>query len=174
MARGNATTELQVVRLAHIRDTDHVVVIGPGPGVGLRAAGERASTAVGVEPSAAMRRIATKRCAELVRRGKVRLRPATATSTGLPDASFDVVLSVNNVQLWPDRADALAEIRRLLKPGGSLLVSAHRRRLPGDGRSLADEVTASGFDEVQHWVWTPPSRGVPAAAQLRAGLPDES
>lgn len=172
MTRGNALTELQVVRLAHLRDTDDVVVVGPGPGIGLRAAGQRAATAVGVEPSPAMRRAAGRRCADLIRSGRVRMHAGTASSTGLHDASCDAALSVNNVQLWPDLAASLTELRRVLRPGGSLLISTHHRWLPDSGEALARAVSAAGFGEVQHWVWAPPSRWVPHAAQLRARLPE--
>ncbi|MCX4625579.1 hypothetical protein [Streptomyces sp. NBC_01443] len=38
MAHGNAATELHVVALAAPAEQDVVLVVGPGPGVGLRAA----------------------------------------------------------------------------------------------------------------------------------------
>jgi arsenite methyltransferase len=171
MARGNAATERQMVRLARLHDSDTVLVVGPGPGIGLRAAGEQAAWTIGVEPSERMRADASQRCAELVRAGKVELREGTAESTGAPDASCDVVLSVNNVQLWPDRALALAELYRVLRPGGVLLLSMHERWLPGGRGGLSADVEAAGFAEVQCWAWQPPGRGALTAAQLRARRP---
>ncbi|QUH01040.1 class I SAM-dependent methyltransferase [Saccharopolyspora erythraea] len=168
MARTNAATELQVVELARLSGDERVAVIGPGPGVGLLAAGERAAWAVGVEPSERMRRSAAQRCASLVAAGKVELRDATAEDTSLPDVSCDVVLSVNNAQLWPDRAIALAELHRVLRPGGLLLVSTHERWLPGGRAGLSRDAREAGFDEVQTWAWEPPGRAAPPQAQLRA------
>ncbi|MBB5153008.1 class I SAM-dependent methyltransferase [Saccharopolyspora phatthalungensis] len=164
MARGNAAAEQQVVRLARLTGSEQVLVIGPGPGVGLRAAGEQAASVVAVEPSARMRQAADRRCADLP---NVVVRGGTAEATGQGDAAFDVVLSVNNVQLWPDRAAALAELRRVLRPGGILLLSTHERWLPGGRSGLHADVQAAGFTDVQTWAWQPPTRGT-TQAQTRA------
>lgn len=166
MARGNAAAEHQVVRLARLTGAEEVLVIGPGPGVGLRAAAEQAARVIAVEPSARMRQAATHRCAEL---NNVVVRDGTADTTGQPDAVFDVVLSVNNVQLWPDRPAALAELRRVLRPGGVLLLSAHERWLPGGRPGLHSDVQSAGFIDVQTWAWKP-DRGT-TQAQTRAIKP---
>ncbi|GAA2776487.1 class I SAM-dependent methyltransferase [Saccharopolyspora taberi] len=168
MARANAETELQVVRLAKLRGTERVAVIGPGPGIGLRAAGEQAAWTVGIEPSERMRQDAADRCAALVKAGKVELRDGTAERTGLPDSDFDVVISVNNAQLWPDRPAALAELHRLLRPGGLFLLSTHERWLPGGRAGLDADVRDAGFDDVQTWAWQPRARGMTPQAQVRA------
>ena len=168
MARSNARTELQVVRLARLAGTERVAVVGHGPGVGLRAAGEQAAHVVGIDPSERMRQDAAHRCADLVDAGKVELRDGTAEATGLPDTSFDVVLSVNNAQLWPDRSAALAELHRVLRPGGLLLLSTHDRWLPGGRPGLTTDVRDAGFDEVQVWAWQPPGRIATLQAQVRA------
>ncbi|MEV0699422.1 class I SAM-dependent methyltransferase [Saccharopolyspora sp. NPDC050389] len=166
MARSNAAAEQQVVRLARLTGAEEVLVIGPGPGVGLRAAGEMAARVVAVEPSAPMRDASCRRCAELP---NVAVEDGTAEATGQPDAAFDVVLSVNNVQLWPDRAAALAELHRVLRPGGVLLLSTHERWLPGGRAGLHADVRAAGFADVQTWAWQP-NRGT-TQAQTRAIRP---
>lgn len=171
MAYGNAATELQVVRLARLSASDTVLVIGPGPGVGLRAAGLEAAHAVGVEPSVRMRETADKRCADLVRDRKVELCDGTAEATGQPDSAFTTVISVNNAMLWPDRAAALAELYRVLRPGGTLLISTHARWLPGGRAALTTDVETAGFDEVQSWAWEPPTPAASTAIQLRARRP---
>jgi ubiquinone/menaquinone biosynthesis C-methylase UbiE len=47
---------------------------------------------------------------------------ADAQATGLPDGAFDHVVCQAGLQFFPDRAKALAEARRMLKPGGRLTV----------------------------------------------------
>ena len=80
------------------------------------------------------------------------------------DASFDAVVSTEAFHWFPDRRKALAEIRRVLRPGGQLLlalvnprfalagrVADVASRLAGEPfhwptrRELARQVTAAGF-----------------------------
>ncbi len=171
MVSANRATEREAVRLTEITGADLVVVVGCGPGVGLLAAGENAGLAVGIDPSAEMRSVARRRCAPLIRAGTVEVRDGTAEDTGFPDQSVDAVTAVNNVQLWPNRAAALAELRRILRPDGRVLLSAHERWLPGGVVGLLDDVRDAGFIEVQCWTWQPPHRWSFPAAQLRARRP---
>ncbi|MGH3449957.1 MAG: class I SAM-dependent methyltransferase [Haloechinothrix sp.] len=169
MARGNGATEEHVVNVAVLAATDTVLVVGPGPGVGLRAAAERARLTIGVDPSDDMLRACRQRCAGLGQR--LRLRRGSAERTGADDASFDVVLTVNNVQIWDDRASGFAELCRVLRPGGRLLLSTHEKWLPVPRHDLAAEVGAAGFIDVQSWTWDPPGRMTARACQLRARKP---
>jgi arsenite methyltransferase len=126
MAGVNADTERYVVDQAKLHSADTVVVVGPGPGIGLRAAAEATPNglAIGVEPAELMRQTAQRRCADLPP-DRFRLVPGTAAATGLPTESADAVLSVDSAQLWPDLPAALTELRRVLRPGGRLLVTVH-------------------------------------------------
>ncbi|MDT8914582.1 class I SAM-dependent methyltransferase [Amycolatopsis sp. PS_44_ISF1] len=165
MARGNAGTEHRVVDLARLEPDEIVLVVGPGPGIGLDAAGRLAGEVIGVEPSAEMRALCLERCGN-----RVELRDGSAARTGSADASADVVLTVNNVELWEDRAAAFAELFRVLRPGGRMLLSAHEKGLPVSRHELADEAAAAGFTDLQTWTWQPPGFA-PLAAQLKAVKP---
>jgi ubiquinone/menaquinone biosynthesis C-methylase UbiE len=48
---------------------------------------------------------------------------ASATSLPLADASFDAIVSSEAFHWFPDQPAALAECRRILRPGGGLLVA---------------------------------------------------
>ncbi len=47
---------------------------------------------------------------------------ADAAALPFPEASFDVVLSVNTIYLWPDPARVLAEMNGVLKLDGRLVL----------------------------------------------------
>jgi ubiquinone/menaquinone biosynthesis C-methylase UbiE len=49
-----------------------------------------------------------------------------ASKMPLPDGSFDVVVAQQGLQFLPDKPAALAEMRRVLTPGGRLLLSVWR------------------------------------------------
>lgn len=55
---------------------------------------------------------------------------ADAAELPFPDASFDVVVSTLALHHWERPEDALREIRRVLAPGGSLLLLDLRRDVP--------------------------------------------
>jgi arsenite methyltransferase len=173
MARGNAATENQLVELADLQQDETVLVLGPGPGIGLHATAMRAAHVIGVDPSETMLAACRQRCDELVDNGTVQLVRGDAENTGQRDASVDVVLSVNNVMLWPDWRAGFTEVRRVLRPGGRMLLSAHDKWLPGGLPALASAVTAAGFDDVETWTWEPPGRSATTAAQLRARRPPD-
>lgn len=171
MARGNAATERHLVEIAALGQDDVVLVLGPGPGIGLQEAGMRSGHVIGIDPSEVMRAAARRRCADLISQSRVRVASGVAADTGQPDSSVDVVLAVNNVQIWPDWRAGFAELHRVLRPGGRLLLSAHQKWLPGGQAALTGAVEEAGFGEVQTWTWEPPGRGATIAVQLRARRP---
>ena len=120
---------------------------------------------VAVEPSAVMRDVAARRCAEQAASGTVEVRDGTAERTGCPDASVDAVLSVNNVMLW-DRQVGLAELARVLRPGGRLVVSVHRHVLDVSPEQLRADVAGAGFADVA--VTVRPRRYTSPAVELVA------
>jgi ubiquinone/menaquinone biosynthesis C-methylase UbiE len=78
-----------------------------------------AASVVGVDPSPAMRDQA-KRVNK-----KADLRLGTAEQTGLDDASVDRVVSVNTVAIWPDLEAGIAELHRVVRPGGTVTLAWH-------------------------------------------------
>jgi ubiquinone/menaquinone biosynthesis C-methylase UbiE len=89
---------------------------------------------VAVEPQAALRELLAARI------GSERVREGIAEAIPLPDASVDAV-TVADAFHWFDHAAAMAEIRRVLRPGGGLAVLS---TLPDwRGASWAQEVGAA-------------------------------
>jgi len=107
------------------KDGARLIDIGTGTGqlaLGALARWPRVSI-VGVDASAGMRAMADANAdQELDGRDRGRFESAVAFADGLPfeDRSFDLALSSFVFQLVPNRARALREARRVLRPGGSL------------------------------------------------------
>ncbi|MFD2079651.1 Methyltransferase domain-containing protein [Actinopolymorpha cephalotaxi] len=150
MARGNAEQERWAVGTGELKPGEQVLVVGHGPGVGLALAAHAVGPTghvVGVDPSETMRRMAAERCAAEIRNGTVELRSGTAEVTGAEAASLDVAISVNNVMLWR-LPDGFAELARVLRPGGRLVLTVHRHVLGRPPEELRRAAEEAGFEDV--------------------------
>jgi ubiquinone/menaquinone biosynthesis C-methylase UbiE len=79
----------------------------------------------GIDLSPQMLGIAQRRAQELGR--KVDLRVGDAQALDFPDNRFDMVVSTLSLCTIPDDRRAMAEARRVLQPGGRLLLLEHVR-----------------------------------------------
>ena len=99
-----------------------VVELGPGTGSNLRYY-RRGTRLIAIEPNPHMHRglaRAAARCGV-----EIDIRGVGAESTGLPDDSVDAVVCTLVLCTVPDPAAALAEVRRILRPGGRLVLIEH-------------------------------------------------
>ncbi len=102
--------------------TGTVVEIGPGTGINLPYL-PRGIRWIGIEPNPHMHPFIRETAAE---QGiDIALHAATASDTGLPDDCADAVISTLVLCSVPDLDAALAEIKRILTPGGRLLFIEH-------------------------------------------------
>jgi ubiquinone/menaquinone biosynthesis C-methylase UbiE len=96
------------------------VAIGTGRNLPFYPTGVRLT---GVDLSPAMLAVASDRAREAGR--DVRLSEADAQALPFPDASFDTVVCTLSLCAIPDDRAAIAEMRRVLRPGGRLLLIDH-------------------------------------------------
>ena len=101
-----------------------VIEIGAGTGRSLPYY-ERARRVVAVEPDASMAKRIDTRLADV--RVPVEVVPASAEALPFPDESFDAAVAAFVLCSIADPARALAEIRRVLRPGGRLALLEHVR-----------------------------------------------
>jgi SAM-dependent methyltransferase len=78
---------------------------------------------------------------------RLELRTADAQALPYPDASFDAVVMQFGIMFVPDKALALSEARRVLKPGGRLLLSAWDSFAKNPFGRIANNVVKSVFPE---------------------------
>jgi ubiquinone/menaquinone biosynthesis C-methylase UbiE len=102
-----------------------VLEIGIGSGLNLPLYGTSVSSVIGLEPSPELLRMARPRAAAAS--VLVELLDASAEAMPLDDGTFDTVVTTWTLCTIPDAPRALAEMRRVLKPGGALLFVEHGR-----------------------------------------------
>ena len=105
-----------------------VLEIGAGTGLNLPHYGDAVDTLVMTEPEEPMARRLRERAAALPHNAPpVEVVAAPAERLPFPDGSFDTVVSTLVLCTVSDLPAALAEIRRLMAPGGGLLFLEHVR-----------------------------------------------
>ena len=110
--------------VAMVRPTagERVLDIGAGIGAGLRSGTSGGATVVAVEPTPVMRRVLTVR--RLFRRDRARIEVVDGTAESIPvaDASIDAAWAVNTMHHWNDIGRGVAELRRVLRPSGRIVL----------------------------------------------------
>ena len=102
-----------------------VIEVGAGTGLNFGHYPDTATEVVAVEPEAYLR--AKAEAAAERASVDVRVVPGTADALPADDESFDVAVASLVLCSVPDQAHALAEIRRVLRPGGELRFYEHIR-----------------------------------------------
>jgi ubiquinone/menaquinone biosynthesis C-methylase UbiE len=101
---------------------ERILDVGCGPGfycAELLAEVGESGWVTGVDSSAAMLSLAARRCAG---HDNVELLEGEAGALPVPEESFDAALSVQVIEYVADLESALADLRRVLRPGGRVLI----------------------------------------------------
>jgi SAM-dependent methyltransferase len=124
-------------------------------GYGLEIAGRAGARLAGVDFSAG----AVRQASEHARRrgAAAEFWVGDLAATGLDDGCADGVLCVDAIQFAPEPGDAYREIRRILAPGGRVVLTCWEPHAPGDERlparlrrvDLGAGLIAAGFAEVE-------------------------
>ncbi|MBI3977895.1 MAG: class I SAM-dependent methyltransferase [Chloroflexi bacterium] len=157
--------------------TGRILEVGSGPGrLAVLLARVAPSLAItGLDLSPAMVELAARRAARAGLQERVQFEVGDVAALPFPDGSFDGVVSTASLHHWADPARGLAEIHRVLKPGGVALIydiawslGGHTPGRPGLERLAA----ASPFAErdVTAFPWPGP---IPFFARLRLRRADE-
>jgi SAM-dependent methyltransferase len=109
-----------------IRENATVLDIGCGGGRTLERLASLASLGkvVGIDYSEDSVAVARKRNQRLIATGRVEVLHGSVSLMPFPDATFDCVSAVETYYFWPDIAADLAEVRRVMKPSGQMVIIA--------------------------------------------------
>lgn len=124
--RGNRSMLDAAVEGLQPKAGERIIDVGFGGGYALDLVRERVAPArpVGVEVSRPMIEAGRARWGDAVE-----LHHADVTAMPFAEAGADAVLSVNTIYFWPEPHGALKEIRRVLKPGGRLVLGVRRKSI---------------------------------------------
>jgi len=162
MAERNWPVYEAAFRRLHVQPREHVFEVGFGNGkviprlIGLAA--EIKYT--GIDYSEAMVAETEAFNRHLIESGNAEFRHGSVEALPFANGAFDHALTVNTIYFWPEPVRALAEIRRVLRTGGNVLLvsgnpeqmakqafTQHGFRLYADAQ-LRELFVESGFREV--------------------------
>ena len=125
MAKGNVYDARWTIALLNIQPGHRLLEIGFGPGVSTQMASAKASKGFvsGIDHSQTMVQAASQRNADAIRSGRMELKHGEVSALPYPAESFDIAFSLHSIYFWRHPVDCLKEIKRVLKPGGSLAIT---------------------------------------------------
>jgi ubiquinone/menaquinone biosynthesis C-methylase UbiE len=137
MASETASENDAAITALDLGSHDRVLELGCGHGRTLAgiAAIVTEGLVVGVDLAEDMVRMTKRRCAAFVGAGTVEVKQGDGLTLSYPDAAFDKALTMHTLYFWRDPLAQLREIRRVLVPGGRLVLGFRPR----------DDVTAGSF-----------------------------
>ncbi|MDP2291529.1 MAG: class I SAM-dependent methyltransferase [Actinomycetota bacterium] len=163
MVKDTADANDQAIALLHLTAPRTVLEVGFGQGRTTAVLLDAGHHVIGVDPSATMVKQATARNRRACRDGRADLRHSDGITIAFDDHVADVAFSVHTVYFMPDPAATFADIARVLRPGGTLVIACRTSDTPSPAwmdptiyriptaAQLTAMLNASGFDRVdQH------------------------
>jgi SAM-dependent methyltransferase len=111
-----------VLEMLAVQPGERVLDVGAGMGAGSVLAARGGATVVALEPTPFMRRVLSGR--RLLQRDRSRIEVVDGSAEEIPvaDDSIDAVWAVNTMHHWVDVERGVAEIGRVIRPGGRVLL----------------------------------------------------
>ncbi|HKP34862.1 MAG TPA: class I SAM-dependent methyltransferase [Sphingomicrobium sp.] len=133
----------EVLRHLAVAAGERILEIGFGHGRTIERAAKATAGArfAGIDHAEDMVEALSRRAHRLVDEGRLELRAGNSSALPWPEASFDGAFTVHTIYFWADPAPHLAEIHRVLRSGGRLML-AFRDRTP--------DVEASAPPDIYH------------------------
>lgn len=162
----------KIANAANLSNGAHILDAGCGTGVLTREVRGRGCTVTGIDLSSSMLSVARETCPD------VSFEIGNVCELPFDDNSFDAALSAFMLMFVPQPENALAELSRVVRPGGRIALSVWQNL--GNNpvyRSLVDATQeVAGDESAQAMGWPFTMGDAPALAKLfdQAGLTDVS
>jgi SAM-dependent methyltransferase len=124
MNKGHEALTLWGLTYVNIEGDYVILDVGCGGGKTLSRLAQQAplGKVFGIDYSSDMVAYSRKVNKKLIAENRVEIREGSVDKTGFPDNFFDLVTAIETYYFWPSLSDAFQEIKRVLKPGGRLLM----------------------------------------------------
>jgi len=155
----------EALALLDLRADDAVLDVGCGTGFATEGLLEHTAHVHGVDQSPHQ---LEKAYEKFGKRGPVQFSLGDAERLPFRDGSFDAVWSSGSIEYWPDPVATLRELRRVVRPGGPVLVVGPNRPRSTVAGKLADAIMLfygeeeadrmfreAGFDAFEHHLMGP-------------------
>jgi ubiquinone/menaquinone biosynthesis C-methylase UbiE len=155
MARETHAANLIALERLGLAADDDVLEVGFGHGRTLAAAAQVVTEGrlAGVDPSQVMLQIARQRNAAALRAGRMDLKLGVSDELPWGADSFDKAFAVHTIYFWRRPARDLAEIHRVLRPGGRLVLGYRPSEDAGFARDFPAEIyTIRTIPEIERLV----------------------
>gem|GEM_PF-4212967 len=110
---------MKLLRLARPQATDNCLDLGSGAGHTAARLARHAGIVYALDPAPGMREVAQQLYGHL---GNLHIIGGLGEDTGFPDATFDLVTARHTLHHHRDVSASLREIKRVLTPGGRLVI----------------------------------------------------
>ena len=162
MVKDTAATNDRALAKLDLTQSRTILDVGFGQGRTAAVLVRAGHHVIGVDSSPTMVSQATARNRAACREGRTNLKHSDGITIPFPDRSADAAITAHTIYFMPDPAATIADIARVLRPGGTLAIACrtnddetpawldpHVYRI-----RTADEITAmlraAGFDDIEH------------------------
>jgi ubiquinone/menaquinone biosynthesis C-methylase UbiE len=130
MNQGNKFQNLQTIDALNPSPNDRILEIGMGNGLFVKEVLKRHPSIryTGFDHSSIMVNEAKKINSELIAQRSAEFVLGDVSRLPFPEKSFNKIFTINTIYFWKDIAGTFKQLRRVLTPGGTLIISIRPKR----------------------------------------------